>query len=71
MEEVTVPRSYGAQKIVDQWRPFSWGESLADHLHDLYPTMLRMSVTVRAGGQGEESIISQSPLVLLKKIFRK
>ena len=34
------------------------GESSADHLHDLYPTMLWMSVTVRVGGQGEEYNIS-------------
>ena len=40
MEEVTVPRSEGAQEIVDRWRPFNRGKSSADHLHDLYPTML-------------------------------
>ena len=50
MEEVIVPRLKGAQEIVDRWRPFNLGESSADHLYDLYPTMLRMLVTVRAGG---------------------
>ena len=50
IEEVIVPRLEGAQEIVDQWRPFNRGESSADHLYDLYPTMLRMPVTVRASG---------------------
>ena len=54
MEEVTVPEPKGAQEIVDWWRPFNRGESSADHLHDLYPTMLRMPVTVRVRGQGKE-----------------
>ena len=58
MEEVTVPRPEGAQEIVDWWRPFNRGESSTDHLHDLYPTMLRMPVTVLAEGQGEEYNIS-------------
>ena len=53
MEEVTVPRPEGAQEIVDRWRPFNRGESSTD-----YPTMLRMPVTVRAEGQGEEYNIS-------------
>ena len=50
MEEVTVPCPEGAQEIVDRWRPFNRGESSTDHLHDLYLTMLRIPVTVRAGG---------------------
>ena len=58
MEEVSVPGPKGAQEIIDQWRPFNRGESLVDHLHDLYPVMLRMPVTVRAGGQGEEYTIT-------------
>ena len=61
MEEVTVPGPVGAQEIIDRWRPFNWGESSADHLHDLYPTMLRMPVTGGGGGggvQGEEYSIS-------------
>ena len=58
IEEVTVPKPEGAQEIVDRWRPFNRGESSTDHLHDLYPTMLRMPVTVRAEGQGEEYNIS-------------
>ena len=54
MEEVTVPRSEGAQEIVYRWRSFNRGKSSADHLHDLYLTMLQMLVTVRAEGQGKE-----------------
>ena len=46
MEEATVPGPKGAQEIIDRWRPFNRGESLVDHLHDLYPTMLRMPVTI-------------------------
>ena len=55
---LSTPRLEGAQEIIDRWRPFNRGESLADHQHDLYPVMLRMLVTVRAGGQGEEYNIS-------------
>ena len=40
MEEVSVPGPEGDQEIIDRWRPFNRGESLADHLHDLYPVML-------------------------------
>ena len=58
MEEVTAPQSEGAQEIVDRWRPFNRGKYLVDYLHDLYPKMLRMPMTVRAGGQGEEYNIS-------------
>ena len=57
MEEVSVPGLEGAQEIIDQWRPFNRGESSTDHLHDLYPMMLRIPVTIQAGGQGEEYTI--------------
>ena len=50
IEEVTIPRPEGTQEIVDRWGPFNLGEVSADHLHDLYPTMLYMLVTIRAGG---------------------
>ena len=58
MEEVSVPGPKDAQEIIDWWRPFNRGESLADHLQDLYLVMLRMPVAVWAGGQGEEHTIS-------------
>ena len=57
MEEVSVLGLEGAQEIIDRWKPFNRGESSVDHFHDLYPMMLRMPVTVRARGQGEEYTI--------------
>ena len=57
MEDVSVPGPEGAQEIIDRWRPFNWGESLADRLHELYPMMLRMPVNVWAGGLGEEYFV--------------
>ena len=50
MEEVSVPESEGAQEIIDRWRLFNRGESSIEHLHELYPMMLRMPIAVRAGG---------------------
>ena len=38
--------------------PLIRGESLIDHLHDLYTTMLMMAVTIWAEGQGKEYNIS-------------
>ena len=70
MEEVTVPWPEVAQEIVNRWRPFNRGESSANHLHDMYPTMLRMPVTIWVGGRAK-SIISRSLTILVKKIFSK
>ena len=53
-----MPGLEGAQEIVDWWRPFNRGISSVDHLQDLYLVMLRMLVTVRGKGQGEEYSIS-------------
>ena len=58
IEDISVPRLEGAQDIIDQWRPFNRGESSANRLHELYPMMLRMPVTVRVGGQGEVYSVS-------------
>ena len=58
MEEVSVPRLEGAQEIIHRWRSFNRGESPAAHMHQLYPALLRMPVTVRAEGKGEEYAIS-------------
>ena len=58
MEEVSVPRLEGAQEIIHRRRSFNWGESPDAHMHQLYPTLLRMPVTVRAKGKGEEYAIS-------------
>ena len=48
MEDVSVLGPEGTKEIIDQWRPFNRGESLTDRLHELYPMMLRMLVTVQA-----------------------
>ena len=40
--------------ILHCWKPFNQGESAADRLDDLYLRTLRMPVTVRASGLGEE-----------------
>ena len=53
-EEVSAPRPKGAKEIIERWRPFHQGEAMADHLFDLYPTMLRIPVAVRVEGRGEE-----------------
>ena len=58
MEQVLAPRPEGAREIIDRWRPFNRGESSADCLHDLYPVLLRMPITVLAEGKGEEYAIS-------------
>ena len=57
MEEVLAPRPEGAQEIINHWRPFNMGDSLANHLHELYQALLRMPVVVRAEGRGEEYAI--------------
>ena len=58
IKEVLAPGPEGAQEIIDRWRPFNIGESSTYHLHYLYPALLRMPVTVRAEGRGEEYVIS-------------
>ena len=58
MEEVSVPRPKGAHEIINRWRPFNWVESLAAHIHQLYPALLRMPIVVRAEGRGEEYVVS-------------
>ena len=57
MEEVLAPGTEGTQEIINRWRPFNKGESSADHLYELYPALLRMPVTVRAEGRGEEYVV--------------
>ena len=58
MEEVSAPGPEGAQEIINRWKPFNQGESLAAHMHQLYPALLRMHVVVRAEGKGEEYVVS-------------
>ena len=57
MEEVLAPGPEGAQEIINRWKPFNRGESLAAHMEQLYLTLLRMLVAVRAKGKGEEYVI--------------
>ena len=54
MEEVTVPEPYDIKHILHRWKPFNRGESAADRLDDSYPRKLRMPITARFGGLGEE-----------------
>ena len=54
MKEVTVPRPEDIKHIIHRWKPFNQGEFAAERLNDLYPRTLRMLVTARAGGLGEE-----------------
>ena len=54
MEEVEMPGQKDMKHIIRRWEPFNQGESAADCLDNLYPIMLRMPVSARAGGLGEE-----------------
>ena len=38
----------GAREIIDGWSPFNKRESSVAHMHDLYPTLLRVSMVARA-----------------------
>ena len=58
MEEVSAPGLEGAREIINCWKPFNRGESLAAHMEQLYPALLRMPVAVRAKGKGEEYALS-------------
>ena len=58
MEEVSVLGPNGAQEIINRWRPFNQGESLAAHMQQLYPALLRMPVAMRAEGRGKEYVFS-------------
>ena len=58
MEEVSVPGPKGSQEIINHWRSFNGGESLAAHMHQLYPVLFWMLVAVQAEGRGEEYAVS-------------
>ena len=53
-KEVSAPGPEGAQEIINRWKPFNQGESLATHLEQLYPTMLWIPVDVWAKGKGKK-----------------
>ena len=54
MEEAAALGPDDIKSIVHRWRPFNRGESIADHLDDLYPRILRLPVRAREARQGEE-----------------
>ena len=54
MEEVPAPEPDDINLILHLWKPFNRGEYAADRLNYLYPRTLRMPVTVREAGLGEE-----------------
>ena len=58
MEEISAPGPKGDQEIINRWEPFNQGESPTAHLEQLYPTMLRMPIEVRAEGKGEKYVVS-------------
>ena len=58
MEEVTAPGPDDIKLILHRWRLFNRGESAADRLDDLYPRTLRMPVTAREAGLGEEYFVA-------------
>ena len=58
MEEVTAPGPDDIKLILHRLRPFNPSESTADRLVDLYPRTLRMPVTAREAGLGEEDSVA-------------
>ena len=54
IEEVSDLGPEGSQEIINRWNPFNRGESPAAHMHQLYPTLLRMPVAVWTKGKGKE-----------------
>ena len=53
MEEVSTPRSEGAQEIINRWKPFNRGESPVAHMELIYSALLSMPVAVLAEGKDE------------------
>ena len=58
LEEVTAPGPDDIKLILHRRRPFNRGESAADLLVDLYPRTLRMPITAREAGLGEEYFVA-------------
>ena len=70
LEEVSAPRPEDAKEIINRWNPFNRGESLTTYLEQLYMTMLRMAVDVRAEGKGEKYAVS-IPTYAYKEDFKQ
>ena len=51
--EISAPGEEEVKKILRRWEPFHRGESAANRLNDLYPTMYRVSVAARGMGHHE------------------
>ena len=58
MEKVIAPGPDDIKLILHLWKPFNQDESAADRLDDLYSRMLRMLITVREVGLGEEYFVA-------------
>ena len=73
MEEVSAPGPEGTQEIINRWKPFNRGESLAANMEQLYSALLLMPVVVRAEGKGEDYVVSVPTYACkedLKKVVR-
>ena len=66
MEEVITPGHDDIKLILHRWKPFNRGEYATDRLDDLYPRTLRMPVTAREAGLGEEYSVAV-PVVTIKE----
>ena len=51
--EISTPGEEEVKKILRRWEPFHHGESTANRLNDLYPTMYRVPVAARGRGHHE------------------
>ena len=51
--EISAPGDEEVKKILHRWEPFHRGESAADRLDDLYPTMYRVPMAARGMGLHE------------------
>ena len=52
--EVSAPGAGEVKYIMHRWEPFHRGEATTDRLNNLYPYMLRMPITARGMGLGED-----------------
>ena len=44
LADTVAPSPKAAREIIDRWSPFSKRESLVAHMHDFYPTLLRVPI---------------------------
>ena len=48
LANTVAPGPKGSREIIDRWSPFNKRESSITHIRDLYPTLLRVSMSTRA-----------------------